>query len=834
SFFPMEVIATQDEITHILDQQPEAPFLLFPEDRRYPIRMTRDVPLRWIQKGPEAPFEGQAARGEYYTFQVGVYAARTSLFNLEVSFSSFSKENSASMLAADDFTCFNIEGVDWTGKKFTKQVSLEPGRVQPLWCGVQIPEDAEPGVYRGIVSVSSQGQKPRKVKIHLDILDTFLPESGDGEPWRHSRLRWLNSLLAFDDGIVPPYIPLKRSEQRIECLGRSIRLDSVGFPQSIQSYFPAEMTFIGDSPQEILSDSIKMILETTDGRTLSWESPQVEFQKEAEGMISWKARAIAGSLKMETLARMEFDGYLDFVVQLQATQNIDLKDIRLEIPLNKEIATYMMGLGAKGGFRPKSWQWKWDQKNNQDSAWIGEVNAGLQCSVRDENYSRPLNTNFYLRKPLVLPSSWWNQGKGGCDIEELGEETVCIRFYSGARKMEAGEMLYYNFSLFVTPFRPLDTLKQWNTRFYHRYNPLDEIKAAGANTVNVHHATDINPFINYPFLRPDEMKAYIDLAHKKDMMVKIYYTVRELSNKAPEMFALRSLGDEIFFPGKGGGFSWLQEHLDSDYIAAWFVPPLKDAAIINSGVSRWHNYYVEGLNWLVNNVGIDGLYIDDVAFDRTTMKRVRKVMDRKRPGAQIDLHSANQFNVRDGFANSANLYLEHFPYIDRLWFGEYFDYNASPDFWLVEVSGIPFGLMGEMLQDGGNAWRGMLYGMTSRLPWAGDPRQIWKVWDEFGIQDSRMIGYWAPSCPVKTGHPDVLASVYVQKDKALLALASWAESSVSLRLDIDWKALGLEKSRVELVAPEIHDFQPAAVFDPLEDISVEPGKGWLILLRSIR
>ena len=52
---------------------------------------------------------------------------------------------------------------------------------------------------------------------------------------------------------------------------------------------------------------------------------------------------------------------------------------------------------------------------------------------------------------------------------------------------------------------------------------------------------------------------------------------------------------EIFSRGKGGGFSWLQEHLDSDYIAAWFVPPLKDAAIINSGVSRWHNYYVEGL-----------------------------------------------------------------------------------------------------------------------------------------------------------------------------------------------------------------------------------------------
>jgi hypothetical protein len=79
------------------------------------------------------------------------------------------------------------------------------------------------------------------------------------------------------------------------------------------------------------------------------------------------------------------------------------------------------------------------------------------------------------------------------------------------------------------------------------------------------------------------------------------------------------------------------------------------------------------------------------------MKRLRKILDRSKQGALIDLHSANQYNPRDGFANSANLYLEHFPYIDRLWFGEYFDYDSAPDFWLVEVSGIPFGLMGEML-----------------------------------------------------------------------------------------------------------------------------------------
>ena len=61
---------------------------------------------------------------------------------------------------------------------------------------------------------------------------------------------------------------------------------------------------------------------------------------------------------------------------------------------------------------------------NQDGGWIGSVNAGLQFSFRDEKYSRPLNTNFYLQKPLILPSSWGNENKGGIDIFLKGKSVL--------------------------------------------------------------------------------------------------------------------------------------------------------------------------------------------------------------------------------------------------------------------------------------------------------------------------------------------------------------------------------------------------------------------------
>lgn len=832
SFWPMEVIATGAEVRALEAAYPEASFLVFPEDRKYPIRMYDDLPLRWIEAGPGGPFRGEAMRGEFYAFQLGVYAVRSRLEDLRLVFGDLTASDGTAVLPAGAFRCFNLSGVDWTGRAFTREVTVEQGRVQPLWCGVQIPESARPGVYRGTLEVSAAGREPVTIELELTVTSEVIEAAGDDEPWRHSRLRWLDSRIATDDGLVRPYTPVELRGKRVNVLGRSVLLDRAGFPEQIVSFFAPEMTRLVDEGRELLAAPITLEAVDANGEVLSWHTGGMRVVKRAPGVAAWESSSTAGALSMELHAEIEFDGTLEYTVALSASERIDLEDIRLRIPMARDAAVYMMGMGRKGGLRPSSFDWTWDVGRNQDGAWVGDVNAGLQFSMRDEKYSRPLNTNFYHSRPLVMPSSWSNGGRGGSRMRVEGDAWL-ITSYSGPRTMRPGRTLYYNFRLAITPFRPIDTDKQWRTRFFHDFRPVEEVAATGANTINVHHGKEINPYINYPFLRPAEMKAYIDEAHARGMKVKIYYTVRELSNRAPELFALRSLGEEILSYGPGGGFSWLQEHLGSGYIAGWFVPPLKDAAVINSGVSRWHNYYLEGLNWLVKNVGIDGLYIDDVAFDRTIMKRVRKILDRGRPEALIDLHSANQFNERDGFANSANLYLEHFPYIDRLWFGEYFDYDSTPDYWLIEVSGIPFGLMGEMLQGGGNPWRGMLYGMTSRLPYGGnDPSPLWRAWDAFGIRESRMIGYWVPDAPVTTGRDDVLATTWVAKGKAMVAVASWAGSEVAIRLNIDWEALGIDPAGAMLTAPAIDEFQEARRFRPGDAIPVPPGKGWLLILEE--
>ena len=829
-FTRMEYIADSVSVASLRSANASAPFLLFAEDRANSIRMTRDIPQIWAERGAMRPFYGDPRRGEFYAFQIGVWANRGALDSLRYRATEFRNRDGQGVIPASALTSINLEGTDWSGRKFARPLHVDSSRVQALWFGLDIPAQIPYGNYEGAVTISTKTGE-RKVLVLLAIGGNVV-NHGDDTPAKMSRLRWLNSQLAVDDSVAAPFTPMQISGNTVSLLGRSLTFGADGMPTSIRSFFTPNNTTIGPASREILSAPIRVAVRDSVNREVTWSTNGPVVRKATQGAVSWQTFSNAGWLSMRSDATLEFDGTAEYRVAIGAIHRSVLSNVTFELPLRADAAKYMMGLGQRGGFRPENFHWTWDvAKKNQDAAWLGDVNAGVQFTLKDEHYVRPLNTNFYLSKPLIAPRSWANEGKGGCDVARSGER-VLVSCYSGAHVIEAGDSLRFDFRLMITPFKPLDTQGQWSTRYFHAFVPLDSVQKRGANTINVHHANRINPWINYPFIETDAMRAYIDSSHALGLRTKIYYTVRELTNHAPEMFALRSLGDEVLSPGPGGGFSWLQEHLGDDYIAAWHVPEIKDAAVVNSGVSRWHNFYIEGLDWLVKHEHIDGLYLDDVAFDRLTMKRVRKTLDRSNPHALLDLHSANQYNPRDGFASSANLYLEHFPYINRLWFGEYFDYDSRPDYWLVEISGIPFGLMGEMLEKGGNPWRGMTMGMTNRLPWAGDPTPLWKAWDDFGIQQSRMYGWWSGADPVTTSDADVLATTWSKSTSAMISLGSWRTDDTTVQLNINWKALGLDPSRTRIRQPAIENFQAAASYTTGDAITVPAKKGLILLIEQ--
>ncbi len=986
-FDPMEVIATASETAALLARFPQATYLAFPEDRANAIRMTADLPQKWIQDGPRDAWSGTAQPNEYYVFQVGVWAARQAIPTLAVELSELSSAGREAM-PATALTCFNLGGTDWLGRPLTRTVSVPQGKVQALWFGVQIPRTAA-GVYKGTLTLRPEGAPAQPIALELRVEGEVLADAGDSELGRLARLRWLNSTLGLDDEVVPPFTPLQVDGAAIGLLGRRVVFGPVGLPASIVS-----------NEREILAAPMAFVAETAAG-AVSWTAGTTEMPKQAPATVERQSTAAGAGLGLTVQSRTEADGCLTFRVSVRAEREVALRDVRLEMPLRREVAPYLMGMSRRGGRRPLELKWAWDLGRADNMVWIGDADAGVQLKLMG-----PTDVWDTLSlKDAGLPPAWSNDGQGGCTIREDGD-VVLVRATSGTRTLAAGATLEFRFRLLVTPFKPIDP-RHWNWR----YGSFD----SGGNILHLHHATWENPYINYPFLTVDRintlvqkvqdgrvqradlgeltyplagnlkpesgalhiwarvlfdptvvapgqpsynqalfglelpskdgvgfywniddhgMRAYVRqgapelnrypvlisssspdwqqgqrhlltlswgerfeifvdgkrtnaadyrqplpsaatggllrfqggfamdavkitsvpyregeavtptldeqtllldtfstldgkttrpersapgtvgtlagtietpagaqgaeivfAARQVDTGPKglnLYYTVRELSNHVAELWTLRSLGDEIIRTstqdtmkvgdtafGVGGGYAWLREHLDSDYVVGWRQPLPDgdtDAAVGMQGLSRWHNYYLEGLNWLMRNTGVDGLYLDGIGYDREIMKRVAKIMYRANPNSRSNFHGGDGYNAPwdpERRVSTANACLEHLPYISNLWFGEMFDYDSAPDYWLVEISGIPFGLTGEMLnyENGGNPYRGMVYGMSGRQHPSAPA--MWAFWDDFGIRDAELLGYWNPKCPVRSSSPQVLATVYRKPGRAAIALAHW-------------------------------------------------------------
>lgn len=113
-----------------------------------------------------------------------------------------------------------------------------------------------------------------------------------------------------------------------------------------------------------------------------------------------------------------------------------------------------------------------------------------------------------------------------------------------------------------------------------------------------------------------------------------------------------------------------------------------------------------------------------------------------------------------------------------------------------------------------------------------DPRNVWKIWDDFKIEDSRMIGFWEDGCPVTTSSPDVKATVYIKKGKCLLSLGNYSDSPQDVSLNIDWRKLGIAPSKAKLRQPDVKVFQENKERSSKDTFTLEPRKGLLVYIEE--
>ncbi|MEG1749089.1 MAG: DUF6067 family protein [Tannerellaceae bacterium] len=811
AFTSMGIIATQEEMDKIRNEANESP-ILFTEDRAFPIRLVNQLPARWAMNGPSSSFKGEAMPNEYYVWQVGVWAAKEQLKNVRLQFTDFIHSAGKERIPKEEVTCFNQEGINWDGSPISFTVNVAKDKIQALWCGIQIPEKAKSGKYTSEATLTADGITPRNIQIEIDVEGAMLADKGDGDLWRHARLRWLNSKIGDDLLPVAPYQAMTVNENEITATDKKIKINTDGLPESILI-----------NEHEVLAEPVRFIVETNKG-AINYQADNRTISKEADGRVSWKSSSLQDGLRFTCKAHMEYDGYIRYNLEVASDNETKVNDIKLITTYTPYSAEYFMGTGFKGGFRPTNYVWDW--KGPWDSYWMGGAKAGLHVEFRGGTYHGPLINDY---KPAA-PQCWANDGKGKVTVSGAKGQKALLTASTGRCTLDA-KGTNFEFSLLITPVKPVNPSKHFSERYFHaESSEFDKAAEEGANIANIHHARKLNPVINYPFIVRDSLIQYIKHQHQNNRKVKLYYTIRELTNYVHEIYALKSLNHEIFAEGVGYGLPWHTEHLIDDYKAAWYTElpgERSDAALVLSGFSRWINYYLEGLRWMFENYEIDGIYMDDVSFDRTVMKRMRKIMNQYHPGALIDLHSNTGYSI-----GPANQYTDFFPYVDRLWFGESFKYNQmAPDEWFVTFSGIPFGQMSEMLQDGGNRFLGMTYGATARHSYGEySPAPVWALWKSFGIEEAQMLGYWDENSPNSVSHPNVKATAYVKPGKVLISLANFDNKDQLVRLSFNWKALGLDPTKVELKAPSVADYQETTTFNPNENIPVKSKEGWLLIL----
>ena len=115
-----------------------------------------------------------------------------------------------------------------------------------------------------------------------------------------------------------------------------------------------------------------------------------------------------------------------------------------------------------------------------------------------------------------------------------------------------------------------------------------------------------------------------------------------------------------------------------------------------------------------------GANFDGLNYPRHTMARLRKVTESCRGNATLfNMHGGN--SLPKGQVSTVVAYAAHYTFIDSLMDGEQFNYTEGPEYYLLELSAIPFGMMNDLYGwtsgiGEPNIHYGALYGMNARLP----------------------------------------------------------------------------------------------------------------------
>lgn len=847
----MHQLASIESITKFRQDNPRN-FYVFGIPRTHLVCNFQTLPQAVID-GKVGAFEAMnitGKQGEFVLFQVAIFSPSQAIRNL-------------SYRSTFEISCLNLEGVNYLGEEFNKRINVLSNSIQVLYFGMKIPEDFS-GKATGKLKILSDNFAPQELQLTLDIGKGKVFNQGEDDENSLARISWLNSKIGQDDTVFAPFIPLKRIGQTIQLLGHTLTLNKNGLIAEISSTYHKMNTRVDGKAIPILHQPITFSCQDYSDKSHNLVADTFEFTKETNCEIAWLVIGSIDNQKVVINGSILFDGFIKYDINIIPEQTKCYKNFNLQV--NYATDKFFVGLNRHGGLTPDRLDWVWCQNKWQDRYFIGNANGGATLRLCDQNSNTPLLNCYYNFRKMTLPTFWDNDSQGGVTLKKFDTHTQ-IDHFTGEIDLISNNLINFGFELQITPFRTIDSQRHLSEHFYQpnmhacvigeddivEFCGFEKLRQDGVNCINIHHAVSMNPIINYPYssLSFERLKDFVAKAHAENFKVSLYYTIRELTISAPEFWVFVGLGEEILVQGLGqearpctsvmGPHEYLIKNLPNNFLSAWAeviksgkAAGLLDLAVETNPLSRLENFYIEGLRYILERCPIDGLYLDDSCLSRQGFQRVWRIFNQfGNANPIIDYHAWNSFSFERNreFGSISNVLRDFhiMPYFSRLWFGEGFSYNAaSREYQFTEISGIPFGLMGEMLQSGGNLYRGMLDGMTNRFGWHGDPRNIWKFFQDFDFPNCEIYSDIEYPELFTISNPDIRATLFKNTSgEYILSIASFALTTSKFTIELNDKSIAFDT----FVAEDIPEFQNAFSLSKNQIFEVEAQKGYLLKLK---
>ena len=622
-------------------------------------------------------------------------------------------------------------------------------------------------------------------------------ETGPKRSSESKRPWFFGSKEGISGDVLPPWTPLrvewKTNSADVYPWGRKYTLGPTIFPSKILS-----------KDRSILSRPIQVVARV-EGEEVRWEGTPISLEEETPSRVAFFQKAVSDTLFLSARTEVEYDGMIRIDWKIEPRRRTSLDELTFEMALKREHARYLYHFpggwgtaynagalpeeGFVDGFRP--FIWLGDEERGL--AWFSESDKNWY-NKDGENVTEiiPEGDNVVLRLRLVgVPLELSPGGK-------VSEDEKMV-------PLEEGPLggLAYTFGFQATPVKPV-TKDVWDYRIFHigqktfgvktRLNvpewALDRLAELGVKTIAFHeHWTDVEAYFDTAY--GEDLKRLVKACHERGIQLLLYFGFL-ISDLAPEW---PLLGEECVVLPKGG------------YTPYNYPPqPIQNAYRV-CYKSVWQDAVVAGIARLIDEYGIDGVYLDGTEYPwpcsnrahgcgyirpdgsvastypifavRNLMRRIYTVVKKRRPEGQINVH------------NSTCMTIPTLEWATSYWDGEQFgSIEPGPhalevlplDAFRTEFMGHQWGVPAEFLcYDRPFTWQEayaftLLHDILIRSSNLDErlelESQLWRLNDEFGRKEALWLPYWKNAEYVTVKPTGAYTSLYWHPKNGVLAVIS--------------------------------------------------------------